>query len=120
MKLPAPNSAAWVTTRCTAWYTLSAKKISTSGWPHGRRRNSNGRNGKPARARSSGFHSEIYFQPRSQSHRHSVFFSGAHGSVCGDVSVAADAHPLALAERYPPDLRRDPAGDIFDAAYHAR
>src|ERR1700741_4098756 len=40
MRLPAPNSAAWATTRCTAWSTSSARKISTSGWRHGRRRNS--------------------------------------------------------------------------------
>ncbi len=38
-KLPAPNSAAWGITKCTAWYTSSARKISTSGWRHGRRRN---------------------------------------------------------------------------------
>src|ERR1700677_1357396 len=40
MRSRAPNSAAWAITRCTAWYTWSARKISTNGWRHGRRRNS--------------------------------------------------------------------------------
>src|ERR1700691_693284 len=97
MKLPAPNFAAWVITRCTAWYTSSARKISTSGWRHGGRRNNNGDLGNRSRARGpTGLHSQIYFQSRSQSHRDSVFLSGAHGGVGGNVSVAADADPLDL------------------------
>ena len=60
----------------------------------------NGDLGYSSRARGpSGLHSEIYFQPRSQSHWHSVLLSGNHGGICGDVPVAADAHPLVLAER---------------------
>src|SRR5258708_22595401 len=39
MKLPARNCAGSVTTRCTAWSTLSARRISRNGWRHGRRRN---------------------------------------------------------------------------------
>src|ERR1700692_5060092 len=39
MRLPAPNCAGLGTTRCTAWSTSSARRISTSGWRHGRRRN---------------------------------------------------------------------------------
>src|SRR5208282_6452039 len=41
MRSRAPNCAAWDITRCTAWYTSSARRISTSGWQHGRRRNNN-------------------------------------------------------------------------------
>src|SRR6202051_734968 len=39
MRLPAPNFAGSDTTKCTAWSTSSARRISTSGWRHGRRRN---------------------------------------------------------------------------------
>src|SRR4030088_319182 len=39
MRLPAPNSAGFGITRCTAWSTSSARRISASGWRHGRRRN---------------------------------------------------------------------------------
>ena len=46
----------------------------------------NGDRGFGSRARSSGFHPKIHFQPRSQSHWHSVFLSGAHGGVRRDVS----------------------------------
>ena len=49
-------------------------------------------------ARSSRVHSEIHFQPGPQSHRASVLLSGAHGGVCWDVLVAADAHSHDLAD----------------------
>src|SRR5437660_8219131 len=39
MKLPARNCAGSGTIRCTAWSTSSARRISTNGWRHGRRRN---------------------------------------------------------------------------------
>src|SRR5258707_15769714 len=41
MRLLAPSCAGSVITRCTAWYTSSARRILTSGWRHGRRRNNN-------------------------------------------------------------------------------
>src|SRR6202795_1945442 len=39
MRLRAPNFAVLGITRCMAWSTSSASRISTSGWWHGRRRN---------------------------------------------------------------------------------
>src|SRR4249920_1143618 len=39
MRLPARNCAGSVITRCMAWSTSSARRISISGWRHGRRRN---------------------------------------------------------------------------------
>ena len=75
----------------------------------------NGDPGFGSRARSSGLHSEIHFQPRSQSHRHSVFLSGAHGGVCRDVAVAADAHSPGLADGGVAAGRRDQAGDSISA-----
>src|ERR1022692_2882850 len=120
MRSRAPNSAAWATTRCTAWCTSSARRISISGWRHGRRRNSNGDGGYGSFARSSGLYPKIYFQPGSQSHWHSVFLPGAHGGVGGDVYVAADAHPFAVAERRSAAGRRDQAGDVSQSADHAR
>src|SRR5579862_8637609 len=108
MKLRAPNCAGWDITRCTAWFTSSARRTMTSGWRHGRLRNSNGDFGYGSRARgSSGVYPEIYFQPRSQSHWHSVFLSGAHGGMGGDGSVSADALAFVLAERGTADRRRD-------------
>src|SRR5579871_5087837 len=40
MKSPAPSYADWDITKCTGWFTSSARRISINGWPHGRRRNS--------------------------------------------------------------------------------
>ena len=73
-----------------------------------------------SRARSSGVHSEIHFQPRPQSHRDPVFLSGAHGGVCRDVPVAADAHSHGLADGGAAARRRDQAGDVSQPADHAR
>src|ERR1700685_228705 len=120
MKFSAPSCAGWGITRCTGWYTWSARKISISGWPRGRRRNSNGRNGKPARARSSGIHPKIYFQSRSQSHWNSIFLSGADGGVGGDVSVATHAHSPAVAFGGDSPDGGDQAGDVLEPAHHAR
>src|SRR5271156_3492985 len=39
MRLPAPNFAVWDITRCTAWCTSSASRISINGLRHERRRN---------------------------------------------------------------------------------
>ena len=80
-------------------------------------------NGDPcygSRARSSGLHSEIDFQPRPQSHRHSVFLPGAHGRVCRDVSVAVDAHSPGLADGCVAAGGRDQAGNVSQPADHAR
>ena len=51
-------------------------------------------------------HPQIYFQPRSQSHRHSVLLPGAVLRVCGHGAVAADAHPPGVAERQAAVYRR--------------
>src|ERR1700683_793201 len=80
----------------------------------------NGNRGYGSRARSSGVHSKIYFQPGSQSHWHSVFLSGAHGGVGGDVFVTADADPLDLSGGQFAAGGRDQAGDVSEPADDAR
>src|ERR1700722_1706630 len=79
-----------------------------------------GRYGEPARARSSGFHSKIYFQPGSQSHWPSVFFSGAHCGICRNVSVSVDANSPGLAGGGSAVCGRDQAGNVSQSADHAR
>src|ERR1022692_2331729 len=68
----------------------------------------------------SGLHSKIYFQPRSQSHRDSVFLFGAHGGVGGNVSVATDeAAPDFSLSQFAAGGRNQ-AGDLSQPADDAR
>src|SRR5258706_11120885 len=81
----------------------------------------NGNLGNRSLARGpSGLHSQIYFQPRSQSHWPSVFLPGAHGGVCRDVFVAADAHFPDLSFGEFAAGGRDQAGNLSRASHHAR
>src|SRR5215472_4234356 len=120
MKSPAPNSAGLVTTRCTAWSTLSARKILTSGWLHGRQRNSNGDRGYGSFARSSRVYPEIHFQPRPQGNRTAVLLPGAHSRIHWDAAVCADAFSHDLADCHPTSFRRDQTGDLPCAHDDAR
>src|SRR5215467_9644334 len=92
----------------------------TSGWLHGRQRNSNGDPSYGSFARSSRVYPEIHFQPGPQGHRNSVLLPGAYSGVHWDAAVSADAVSHDLADCVTSAFRRDQAGNLSGANDHAR